>query len=48
MLQNGGEISEGRRYKEEKVWQGEIWLIATVAAQVVIVEEELELPGAYG
>ncbi len=48
MLQNGGEISEGRRYREEKVWQGEIWLNATVAAQIVIVEEELEIQGAYG
>ncbi len=48
MLLNGGEISEARQYKEEKIWQGELYVIATVAGQTVIVEEELELPGAYG
>jgi hypothetical protein len=48
MLQNGGEISEGRRYKEERIWQGDTWLIATLAGQVVIVEEELDLPSWFG
>jgi hypothetical protein len=48
MLTQGAEVSEVRQFKEEKIWQGDIWLIATVAAQSVIVEEELDLPGAYG
>ena len=47
-LQNGGELTEARQFKEERIWQGEVWLNATVAAQVVIVEEELDVPGAYG
>jgi hypothetical protein len=48
MLQNGGELAEARQFKEEKIWQGDVWLIDTVAAQTIIVEEELELQGAYG
>jgi hypothetical protein len=45
---NGGEISEARQFKEEKIWQGDLWLTGSIAGQTVIVEEELELQGAYG
>jgi hypothetical protein len=42
----GGETREAKAFKEDRVFVGDLWLIASVAGQVVIVEEDLDLPGS--
>ncbi len=44
----GGETREAKAFKEDRVFNGDLWLVATVAAQVVIVEEDIDLPGSGG
>jgi hypothetical protein len=44
----GSETREAKTFKDDRVFNGDLWLVATVAAQVVIVEEDLDLPGSGG
>lgn len=48
MVVQGGEVRETKQFKEDRVFNGDLWLIASAAGQVVIVEEDLDLPGSGG
>ncbi len=41
MLTQTGEVSERKQFESDTVFQGDIWLIASIAAQLVEVEETL-------
>jgi hypothetical protein len=47
-VSSGGEVREAKAFKEDKVFNGDLWLVASIAGQVVIVEEDLDLPGSGG
>lgn len=42
ILTQGAEISESKAFPQEKIFTGEIWLTASIAAQLVQVEKTLE------
>lgn len=42
ILVQGSEISESQSYPTEEIFQGELWLVASAAGQVVQVEETVK------
>lgn len=44
VLIQGQQILESRSYEEDSIFQGDMWLLASAAGQIVEVEEDLELP----
>lgn len=43
VINNGGEQREVKAWEKDRIFQGDLWLIASIAAQIVNVEEDLDL-----
>ncbi len=43
VLVQGAEISEAKRFPQEQIWTGDLWLISNIAGQLVMVEETIEV-----